>query len=381
MLGLGLAVSHAPSMFRELKHWAPIHRVLTHGVPQPPEIASETPQVLQGYIDRIQRAFDVLKEQIEVYRPDVLLIVGDDQAEVFTEANMPTFCLFTCAEVHGSINISLIDEREDENHITLRCDSDLALHLLNELNRNGFDVSESKELKPLGKPKRGIGHAFTRPVVKVTPQLNVPIIPFHVNAYFSPMPSARRCYELGRSIANAVRDRPEKVAIMASGGLSHDPRGPRAGWIDAPLDRWVLEQLRSGNGEALCHLAEIASDTGAKFAAAKIGILPATTAATIETISHLTNEHQLHWTAAIQATGILWLRLEGDPERIFATLQSLRAAVEREAGSLVVLHRPEGMPALDAWGNPGDALPLMRALKQRFDPRGTLNPGRFVGGI
>jgi glycolate oxidase FAD binding subunit len=59
----------------------------------------------------------------------------------------------------------------------------------------------------------------------------------------------------------------------------------------------------------------------------------------------------------------------------------LRAAVEREAGSLVVLHRPEGMPALDAWGNPGDALPLMRALKQRFDPRATLNPGRFVGGI
>jgi aromatic ring-opening dioxygenase LigB subunit len=98
-------------------------------------------------------------------------------------------------------------------------------------------------------------------VVKVTPQLNVPIIPFHVNAYFPPMPSARKCYELGRSIAEAVRDRPEKVAIMASGGLSHDPRGPRAGWIDAPLDRWVLEQLRSGNGEALCHLFEFDSDT------------------------------------------------------------------------------------------------------------------------
>lgn len=123
------------------------------------------------------------------------------------------------------------------------------------------------------------------------------------------------------------------------------------------------------------------SDIGAKFAAAKISILPATTAGATELISRLAEEHQLHWTAAIQATGILWLRLEGDPERMFATLQSLRAAVESEAGSLVVLHRPEGMPALDAWGNPGDALPLMRALKQRFDPQGTLNPGRFVGGI
>jgi protocatechuate 4,5-dioxygenase beta chain len=137
----------------------------------------------------------------------------------------------------------------------------LALHLLKELNRRGFHVSESKELKPLGRPKRGIGHAFTRPVVKVTPALNVPIIPFHVNAYFPPMPSARTCYELGQSIARVLKDRPEKVAIMASGGLSHDPRGPRAGWIDTPLDRWVLEQLRGGTSEALCHLFEFDSDT------------------------------------------------------------------------------------------------------------------------
>lgn len=75
------------------------------------------------------------------------------------------------------------------------------------------------------------------------------------------MPSARECHELGQAIARALEDRPERVAIMASGGLSHDPRGPRAGWIDTPLDRWVLEQLSSGNGEALCHLFEFDSDT------------------------------------------------------------------------------------------------------------------------
>ena len=261
MLELGLAVSHAPSMFRGLEHWPLIHRVLTKGVPQPAEIEKETPEVLQSYIERINHGFNVLNEQIDAFRPDVLLVVGDDQGEVFTEANMPAFCLFTCAEVHGSLNIGLIGEPEEENHVTLGCHSDLALHLLEKLNRQGFDVSESKELKPLGRPERGIGHAFTRPVVKVTPGLNVPIIPFHVNAYFPPMPSARTCYELGRSIARVLKDRPEKVAIMASGGLSHDPRGPRAGWIDTPLDRWVLEQLRGGTSEALCHLFEFDSDT------------------------------------------------------------------------------------------------------------------------
>ena len=261
MLGLGLAVSHAPSMFRGVEHWDAIHRVLTDGIPQPGEIASETAEVLQGYITRIENGFDVLRRQIETYKPDVLLVVGDDQAEVFTEANMPSFCIFTCAEVHGTINVSLIGEPEEENHITLNCHSELARYLVQELNRQGFGISESQELKPLGKPKRGIGHAFTRPVVKVTPKLDVPIIPFHVNAYFPPMPAARRCYELGRSISQALSARPERVAIMASGGLSHDPRGPRAGWIDTALDRWVLQQLESPNKEALCHLFEFDSDT------------------------------------------------------------------------------------------------------------------------
>ena len=59
MLGLGLATSHAPSMFRGLECWSSIHRVLTSGVPQPPEIDKETPAVLQSFIDRINHGFDV----------------------------------------------------------------------------------------------------------------------------------------------------------------------------------------------------------------------------------------------------------------------------------------------------------------------------------
>jgi protocatechuate 4,5-dioxygenase beta chain len=248
-------------MFRGVEHWPSIHRVLTDGVPQPREIGMETPAVLQGYVERINAGFAALETQLDKFKPDVLLVVGDDQAEVFTEANMPAFSLFTCAEVHGSINIGLIGEPEEKNHITLDCAADLALGLLDWLKRDGFDVTETKELKPLGRPKRGIGHAFTRPVAKITPQLNVPIIALHVNCYFPPMPSARECYELGRALARALKDRPERVAIMASGGLSHDPRGPRAGWIDTALDRWVLERLQAGNAEALCHLFEFDSDT------------------------------------------------------------------------------------------------------------------------
>jgi glycolate oxidase FAD binding subunit len=62
-------------------------------------------------------------------------------------------------------------------------------------------------------------------------------------------------------------------------------------------------------------------------------------------------------------------------------MRELRTELERGSGSLIVLHRPAGIAPLDAWGNAGDALPLMRAVKQQFDPKSTLNPGRFVGGI
>ena len=79
--------------------------------------------------------------------------------------------------------------------------------------------------------------------------------------------------------------------------------------------------------------------------------------------------------AVVEATGIGWVRFE-EP----ALALELRAELERSGGSLVILRQPPGQ-ALEAWGTPGDTLPLMRALKQQFDPKGTLNPGRFVEGI
>jgi glycolate oxidase FAD binding subunit len=72
----------------------------------------------------------------------------------------------------------------------------------------------------------------------------------------------------------------------------------------------------------------------------------------------------------VQATGIGYAQYDGDFER-------LRAAMEQDGGSLVIL----GKTPYDAWGSPGNALPLMRAIKEQFDPKSTLNPGRFVGGI
>ncbi|MGB7847893.1 MAG: FAD-binding oxidoreductase [Candidatus Acidiferrum sp.] len=114
---------------------------------------------------------------------------------------------------------------------------------------------------------------------------------------------------------------------------------------------------------------------------AKISVLPAEIAKAAEKLESIANAQKLHWQMVMQATGIGTLRLQGEPAHLCAAAEELRAEVEGEGGSLVILHRPKGLESLDKWGNAGDAVGLMRAVKHQLDPKGTLNPGRFVGGI
>jgi len=119
----------------------------------------------------------------------------------------------------------------------------------------------------------------------------------------------------------------------------------------------------------------------ASAAVAKITTLPASIARTIEFLEHTTNSRKAKWKLTLEATGIGWLRLEAAPENLHAVLSELRFELERDGGSLALFYRPAAMTRLDAWGKPGDAVRLMRAVKNQFDPKNTLNPGRFVAGI
>jgi len=116
-------------------------------------------------------------------------------------------------------------------------------------------------------------------------------------------------------------------------------------------------------------------------AIAKVTVLPANLARMIGLFERTANGSQLRWRVLVYATGIGWLRLEGAVEPLHRALSVLRRELEGQGGSLVLFHGPEKMPEFDAWGSAGDSLPLQRAVKQRLDPKSTLNPGRFVGGI
>jgi glycolate oxidase FAD binding subunit len=113
-------------------------------------------------------------------------------------------------------------------------------------------------------------------------------------------------------------------------------------------------------------------------AIAKFSVLPADLGSTLTSVAQLCTGHAARWRVVAQATGLGWLRLDVSPPEQTPILGELRARIEQAGGSLTILQQPPGAISLDTWGSVGDALPLMRAVKQQLDPRGTLNPGRFV---
>lgn len=86
----------------------------------------------------------------------------------------------------------------------------------------------------------------------------------------------------------------------------------------------------------------------------------------------------LNGRCVVQQSGTMTASMDSDAAQVAA----LREKVEAMGGSLTVLHWPDGAaPLPKTWGTAGNALPLMREIKRRFDPNCILNPGRFLGGI
>ena len=259
---LGLASSHAPSMFSPAEAWPQIHQGLTRDVAQPKKLAEETPEVIGSYVQRIKSGFADLKATIVEEKIDLVVLVGDDQTEVFSNACVPAIAIFVGESTTGTTSISWIGEKHEDNHVRLKGSPDIARKLVKDLIKRDFDPAYIEQIVPLGRPAAGIGHAFARVAKAVgIADSEMPIISIFLNGYHPPLPTGKRCYALGKTLRDFFADRPERVAIYASGGMSHCPAGPRAGWIDEPLDRWILQRIESGHGDELQNLFTFDSDT------------------------------------------------------------------------------------------------------------------------
>ena len=120
---------------------------------------------------------------------------------------------------------------------------------------------------------------------------------------------------------------------------------------------------------------------------AKFSVLPAHFAAVCALIERAAAAQSLAWRVVAQSVGAGYVRLEGSEQALRTGLLALRDELAKTGdtklgGTIVALGCPVAVKrGLDVWGPPSDAQPLMVRIKQRFDPDGTLNPGRFLGGI
>jgi len=175
-------------------------------------------------------------QMLDDTNPDALIVLGSDHLETFFLSAVPTFALIAGERIKAAFAGRSYD---------LPCHP-MAEGLLDHLVDSGFDMVYSQDAE--------LGHAFAAPFEWVREKRDIPVVPVFVNTYLPPLPSARRCEALGKAIAGYIEARPERVAIIASGGMSHYPgtwKYPKPAY---DFDHWAIAQMEQGNLDTILGL-------------------------------------------------------------------------------------------------------------------------------
>jgi len=199
-----------------------------------PQLLTYPPDEQPAQLDATIAAMRELGRILDETKPDVIVFLGSDHLETFSIGCVPTFAILA-----GSRAIAEFAGR----HYDLPIHREMAEDFLDKLVRADFDVAYSEDAV--------LGHAFAVPFEFVLEGRSIPVVPFHTNVYMPPLPSLRRCAALGREIAKVVESRPERVAIIASGGMSHFPGTWKYPQPEFTFDRWMIRELERGNTETL----------------------------------------------------------------------------------------------------------------------------------
>jgi hypothetical protein len=262
---LGLGTSHSPHVSTRPEDWH-LHAERDYNNPRldmpalertaPANVAAQlTLEVYQTKHEACQRAIAGLAATLVNARPDVVVVVGDDQHELFLDECSPAFALFTGpgvvdvppdpATVVPSHQVALWSRHKGVRE-TYPAHAEFATHLASALCADDFDIATAAT--QFG--ERSIGHAYTFVRLRLLADAVIPIVPVFINCYFPPnQPSPKRCYAFGQALRRAIESWPGelRVALVASGGLSHFV-------IDEELDRQLLRGITERRSELIAGL-------------------------------------------------------------------------------------------------------------------------------
>jgi hypothetical protein len=285
---LGVGMTHFPGLVgTDERGSASLARVLKHNrhIPEDKKHPDSWPEEMrrefgadEGFTSAIEHrqrlvaGFRKLREAIDDFKPDFLLIWGDDQYENFKEDIIPAFCMLAW----DNIACQPLKRRQsnpwgEPQETVFRyagCPRE-GRYLASKLLENGIDMAYA--YTPLHED--GLGHAFVNTLLFLDYDrtgMAYPVLPFQVNCYGSkvirnrggsevyatepdpPGPSPKRCMEVGAATARILQDSPWRVAMIASSSWSHAFLTDKTYWLhpDMEADRARFAEFRNADWEA-----------------------------------------------------------------------------------------------------------------------------------
>ncbi len=222
-----------------------------------------SPEKLGELYDQAQAAMNELRDRIAAAKLDVLVIVGDDQTELFRTSNNPAFAIYYGKTIRNTarepaaphdawVKSARMWRHEPEVDRDYPVKSDLGEWLIRQLCDRDFDIAAMDGLER----GQSEGHAFQfihRRLLDGRPGGNagtLPVIPIILNTFDPPnQPTPRRCVALGAALRELVDQWPQdlRVGVIASGGLSHFV-------VDEVLDQKIIAGIRAKDTALLAGL-------------------------------------------------------------------------------------------------------------------------------
>ena len=198
-------------------------------------VAIDQGKTTESYWRPLFEGYEPSRQWLGGHRPDVVFLVYNDHATAFSLDVVPTFAIGTGAEFRPA------DEGWGPRPVPkIVGHPELAAHIAQSVIQDDFDLTIVN--------KMDVDHGLTVPLSLMCGRPEAwpcRVIPFAVNVVQYPVPSGRRCFQLGQAIRRAIEryDEALDVQIWGTGGMSHQLQGPRAGLINKEWDNRFLDRL------------------------------------------------------------------------------------------------------------------------------------------
>jgi protocatechuate 4,5-dioxygenase beta chain len=191
-------------------------------------------------------AFDPVHDWLARNKPDVAVVIYNDHGLNYFLDKMPTFAIGAAPQYQNADEGWGLPVRPP-----YQGDAELSWQIIDKVMAEDFDLVTCQEMQ--------VDHAFVVPMQLMYPDGGpkpIPTVPITINSIQHPLPRPERCYKFGQAIGRAIESFPRdcKVVLLATGGLSHQLDGTRAGFINKEFDLWCMDKIVN-DPEALAKLS------------------------------------------------------------------------------------------------------------------------------